>query len=358
MANILKGGSIPVHPWLLAFRFLQALFAVLIIATTAYSLSIDSGGPFKAPLISTIIIALLTLLSVLPLTTPLHISQRHLYDPRIALVLDLVASLFWLASFAALASYLDIFHEYGKALRVVDEVFQICSKCRGAWKSGVAAAVFVVIEFLLFLFTTIAFAYYYHCHLAHEPAYGLSEKKKDSIVHDTTYSIPYSATAPNANSVATEHHLRSPTDTQSQNHSQNECQNQTPMHMHTPMTQHTPSPPSHEATHILHSQPSEYGAFRSSDHPPTPHPKTGGYSSAFRTSHRPTSGYGAPLAVNMEASPIREESGREMEVEMGREGAESPPLPPRSPSRLERGTGEYGFEHGMGYVGTGAGARP
>jgi hypothetical protein len=100
----------------------------------------------KAPLISTIIIAVLTLLPVLPLTIPLHISQCRLYDPRIALVLDLVASLFWLASFAALVSYLDVFHEYGKALTVVGETFQICSKCRGAWKSGAAAAAFAIIE--------------------------------------------------------------------------------------------------------------------------------------------------------------------------------------------------------------------
>lgn len=100
----------------------------------------------KAPLISTIIIALLTLLPIIPLTTPLHISQRRLYDPRIALVLDLFASLFWLASFVALASYLDIFHEYGKALRVVDEVFEICRECRSAWRSGLAAAMFAVVE--------------------------------------------------------------------------------------------------------------------------------------------------------------------------------------------------------------------
>jgi hypothetical protein len=100
----------------------------------------------KAPLISTIIIAVLTLLPILPLTTPLHISQRRLYDPRIALAQDLVGSLFWLASFAALASYLDIFHEYGRSSRKVHEVFELCGKCRGAWRSGVAAAVFTVIE--------------------------------------------------------------------------------------------------------------------------------------------------------------------------------------------------------------------
>lgn len=45
MAYIPKDGPVPVHPWLLGVRFLQALFAVLIIATAAYSLSIDDGGP-------------------------------------------------------------------------------------------------------------------------------------------------------------------------------------------------------------------------------------------------------------------------------------------------------------------------
>ena len=97
-------------------------------------------------MISTIIIAVLTLIPILPLTTPLHIFQRRLYDPRIALVLDLVAALFWLASFAALASYLDIFHEYGRNLRVANDAFKVCRKCRGAWRSAVAAAVFAVIE--------------------------------------------------------------------------------------------------------------------------------------------------------------------------------------------------------------------
>ncbi|KAF2441128.1 hypothetical protein P171DRAFT_524094 [Karstenula rhodostoma CBS 690.94] len=332
MAYVLKGGPVPVHPWLFGFRFLQALFAVLGIATTAYPLSIDGGGPLKAPLICTIIIAILTLLPVLPLTSPLHISQRRLYDPRIALVLDLVASLLWLASFVALASYLDIFHEYGRALKVVDEVFEICGKCRGAWRSGVAAVVFAAIEFLLFLFTTVAFVYYYHCHLAHEPAYGLSEKK-----YDTTYGVPYSANAPNTSGVATEHHLRSPMDTQNQT--------QTHTDMHFPINQHALSTPNHDASYVPHPQPAEFGTFRTSHHPPTPHPQAEGYSGAFRTSHPPRSGYGAPPAVDVGASPI----GEEIEVE--REGAVSPPLPPKSPSRLDRG--DYGFEE-LGYAGAGA----
>lgn len=95
---------------------------------------------------STIVVAILTLLPILPLTTPIHVSQCRFYDPRIALSVDLVAALFWLASFAALASYLDIFHEYGKNRGVVDDALSVCTKCRGAWKSGVAAAFFAAIE--------------------------------------------------------------------------------------------------------------------------------------------------------------------------------------------------------------------
>lgn len=146
MAYVPKGGPVPVHPWLLAIRFLQFFFAILIIATTAYPLSIDGGGPLKKPLIATLVAAILTIVPILPLTTPLHISQRRLYDPRVALVLDILATLLWLASFAALASYVDIFSDYGRQLRVVDVVFEVCGKCRSVWRSGVAATVFAAIE--------------------------------------------------------------------------------------------------------------------------------------------------------------------------------------------------------------------
>ena len=64
-------------------------------------------------------------------------------------MLDILATLFWLASFAALASYLDIFSDYGRQLRVVDVVFAVCGKCRSAWRSGVAAAVFSALELLV-----------------------------------------------------------------------------------------------------------------------------------------------------------------------------------------------------------------
>jgi hypothetical protein len=180
-----------------------------------------------------------------------------------------------------------------------------------------------LINSLLFLFTTLAFVYYYHCHLAHIPAYGLADKESGTTAHDDNYSVSYSAPAPTENGVATEHNLRSPVESQTQTHF--------------PMNQHAPMTPIHEVGHIPYPQMSEFAAFRTSHplnpHPPTPHPQIAGYSGAFKTSHPPTLGYGAP--------PITEE----------REGAVSPPLPPRSPSRLDRH--DYGFE-GSRHSGMGA----
>ena len=131
---------------MLVFRFLQLFFAILVIGTAAYPLSIDGGGPLQSPLIATIIAGVLTILPILPLVVPLQISQRRLYDPRNALVLDLLAALFWLASFVALVSYLDVFSDYGRQLRVGDIVFVVCGKCRSSWRSGVAAVTFAAIE--------------------------------------------------------------------------------------------------------------------------------------------------------------------------------------------------------------------
>ncbi|KAF1953980.1 hypothetical protein CC80DRAFT_134817 [Byssothecium circinans] len=41
----LKGGAVGVPRWILAFRALQFLFAILVIALSAYALSIYRGGP-------------------------------------------------------------------------------------------------------------------------------------------------------------------------------------------------------------------------------------------------------------------------------------------------------------------------
>lgn len=42
---MLKGGAVPLPRWILVLRAFQLLFAILIIALTAYGLSIYSGGP-------------------------------------------------------------------------------------------------------------------------------------------------------------------------------------------------------------------------------------------------------------------------------------------------------------------------
>ena len=83
---------------------------------------------------------------ILLLTTPLHLAQRKTYDPRIALLMDGFAMLFWLSSFAALASYQDIFRYYGRDFRAAELAFVLCKNCRRAWRTGVAATVFAAIE--------------------------------------------------------------------------------------------------------------------------------------------------------------------------------------------------------------------
>lgn len=100
----------------------------------------------QPPLISTLIIACLTIIPILPLTTPLHVTQRRLYDQRISLLLDVVAVLFWLGTFAALVSYQVIFKKYGSEDALEDIVLYMCEQCRSAWRSGVAATVFAGIE--------------------------------------------------------------------------------------------------------------------------------------------------------------------------------------------------------------------
>jgi hypothetical protein len=85
---------------------------------------------------------------ILLLTTPLHLMQRKFYDPRIALMLDGFAMLYWLAAFTAMACYHDIFRSYGRGFTVFagDSDFVECRSCRKAWRTGTAATVFSAIE--------------------------------------------------------------------------------------------------------------------------------------------------------------------------------------------------------------------
>ncbi|KAF2266360.1 hypothetical protein CC78DRAFT_542599 [Lojkania enalia] len=168
-----KGGAVPIPDWILIFRFFELIFALMTIALTAFSLSVNGGGPLQPPLIATIIIACFTVIPILILTTPLHLAQRKIYDARIALLLDGFAMLFWLGALAALASYQRIFRDYGKNNFFFYDKYTVCTRCRRAWRTGATAAWFSGVEFFLFLFTTLTFIYYFHCHLAGIPAPGV-----------------------------------------------------------------------------------------------------------------------------------------------------------------------------------------
>lgn len=100
----------------------------------------------QSPLIALIIISILTIVPILLLTTPLHMIQRKVYDPRIALLLDGFALLYWIAVFAALASYHRIYKYWGRANGRFDFDFDFCGSCRRAWRAGVAATVFAAIQ--------------------------------------------------------------------------------------------------------------------------------------------------------------------------------------------------------------------
>ncbi|KAF1998023.1 hypothetical protein P154DRAFT_524339 [Amniculicola lignicola CBS 123094] len=199
---MLKGGVVPVPRWILIFRMFQLFFAILVLGLTAYCLSVYDGGPLRPPLIATIVIACLTLVPILLLTTPLHLAQRKIYDPRVALLLDGFAALYWLAAFSALASYQHIFRHYGSESSRVVFGFGNCYLCRKVWRTGLAATVFSAVEFLLFLLTSLAFIYYYHCHLADIRAPGVSS-------HGTDQSGTRAAAA-EATTIGAEHHQMTP----------------------------------------------------------------------------------------------------------------------------------------------------
>jgi hypothetical protein len=136
----LKGGAVAVPRWIIIIRALQLIFAILVLALTAYALSIDRGNDLRAPLIATLLISILTILPILLLVTPLHLLQRKYFDPRLSLALYGFALLYWTAAYAAIASYHDLFSYYGKGGGSVLGLF--CTGCRSQWRAGVAATVF------------------------------------------------------------------------------------------------------------------------------------------------------------------------------------------------------------------------
>ncbi|KAF2499768.1 hypothetical protein BU16DRAFT_283007 [Lophium mytilinum] len=68
----LKGGTVPLPRWILVFRLLQLIFAVLIIALTSYSISINKGGPVRASLSTSIQLPTNT-----PTAPPRHYRRAH-----------------------------------------------------------------------------------------------------------------------------------------------------------------------------------------------------------------------------------------------------------------------------------------
>lgn len=156
---------------------------------------------------------------------------------------------------------------------MLDVVFAVCGKCRSAWRSSVAAAVFSAIELcdcpfpsssvqlligsdsLLFLFTTLVFIYYYHCHLANNPAYGVSGRATGGTPHDTTHGTSNPVTGPAAGiprtkhtgiaaGVGEQHPLRtSPTHAHGHSHTHHTSLNSSPTtaHGHTGLNDHSPA---------------------------------------------------------------------------------------------------------------------
>ncbi|KAF2280871.1 uncharacterized protein EI97DRAFT_438300 [Westerdykella ornata] len=199
----LKGGTVAIPSWILIFRWGQLFFAILALAMCAYSLSVYGGGPLQPPLISTIIISGLTLVPILLFTTPLHLAQRKMYDPRIALLMDGFAALYWLATFAALASYQHIFRDWGRRFdRFVFAEAEVCWECRRAWRTGLAATVFSAVNFVLFTLTTLAFLYYYHFHNAGVPAPGIRHSDRGAAA-EAAMSDKYSGTSPTTTTTTT-----------------------------------------------------------------------------------------------------------------------------------------------------------
>ncbi|KAF4309181.1 hypothetical protein GTA08_BOTSDO02839 [Botryosphaeria dothidea] len=145
--------------WFPAIRATQLFFALLIIGLTAYSLSMHSASPIHPALVLMIITAVLTVVPVFPLTIPLSKAVVH---PVGTLVSDFFATLLWLSSLVALASYLRIYNYYRKVENI--PFAPRAPRIARAWRCGVAACVFAAIELLLFLATLKIFAYYYHHH--------------------------------------------------------------------------------------------------------------------------------------------------------------------------------------------------
>lgn len=190
---------------------------------------------------------------------------------------------------------------------------------------------------LLFLFTTLMFIYYYHCHLAGESAYGLSGKKTQAVAsagtHDDDYGMTSPIKGPAIGGATAEERRRQ----------------ETPSHIHNGLNGHSPT----ADAPVLH-----HGTAATS-HPLASHRGAGTESNAL----------GSPVAdetepINDPISPVSVSQFPQPHVSNHRtttsSGANppypmspsSPPRSPQSPTRPAR-PDEYGVETGSN-VGPGA----
>lgn len=189
---------------------------------------------------------------------------------------------------------------------------------------------------LLFLFTTLVFIYYYHCHLAGETAYGISGRRARADT-DNTYGVSHPISGPATRGGTEEHQLRS-----------------NPSHTHTGLNGHSPTAATHTSTHAsIHSN-------TTSNHPHTLNQDRGLDSDipASPTTYRsePTNEPTSPVSISQFPQPPK--SNHRATASSGANNVpysgapSSPPRSPRSPTRPER-PDRYGIEHGS-EVGPGA----
>ncbi|KAK4962138.1 hypothetical protein LTR28_004744 [Elasticomyces elasticus] len=108
-ASTRTGHAVPLPRWTLGIRALQLALAIVILGLVCYVQHVYRDTYLQRSTIPTLLIAILTILPILPLATPLLRPLRQYYNPVAALAADLFATLFWLAAMAVLAAYTAVF---------------------------------------------------------------------------------------------------------------------------------------------------------------------------------------------------------------------------------------------------------
>ncbi|KAK8186417.1 hypothetical protein BC567DRAFT_270146 [Phyllosticta citribraziliensis] len=215
MAQIfgMHSGKVVLPLWFRVVRGVQVVLAIIILGLCGYGISVDGAQVLRPALILALITAILTLLPIVPLTFPLA-GSRGVFHPVGSLALDSIATILWLASLTALASYERIYsgiRHYGDGT-YFGYYYSVSSVSR-AWKCGVAAAVFAAFELLLFLATLLFFAYSFHHHVAgtqpssvfRTSGFGTASVTKDEehamtntapTSPSTTHAVPHATNPP------------------------------------------------------------------------------------------------------------------------------------------------------------------